>query len=81
MVALHIVYQDDVGKAISAVKISDRVLLIEAAKKAIKEARERGKSLTKTNPLIGKFQREEAERLEKFLVVLIPELDRVRGVR
>ena len=80
MVSLNIVYQNDAGKAISAARVSNQLLLIQVAKKAIKEARDRAKSLMKVNPLIGKFQRQEAERLEKFLVVLIPELDQGKRV-
>jgi len=77
MLSLHIVYQNDAGKAISAARVSDRLLLIQVAKKAIKEARNRAKSLMKVDSLIGEFQRDEAERLEKFLIILIPEIEQI----
>jgi len=48
---------------------------VEAAKKAISEARGRAKEMRKLNPLIGRFQHQEAQRLEKFLATLIPELE------
>ena len=76
MLSLHLVYQDNAGKAVSATQVKDRSLLVQAAKKAISEARDRAKEMRKLNPLIGRFQRQEAERLERLLTTLIPELER-----
>jgi hypothetical protein len=75
MVSLHIVYQGDDGKAISATRVNDRSLLVRAAERAIYEARDRAKTLKKAHPLIGRYQYQEVERLEKFLATLIPELE------
>lgn len=75
MLSLYIAYQNETGKAISAAKINDRSLLLQAANQAIYDARDRAKALKKINPLIGRFQHKEAERLEKLLTSLIPELE------
>ena len=75
MISLHIVYQDETGKAISAAKVNDKSLLLRTAERAIYEMQDRAKEMRKLNPLFGRFGHRDAKRLEKLLTTLIPELE------
>lgn len=71
---LEIIYRGTTGQALTAATIEDRRLLVEAAKVAITEAYEKAEAIGEVDEFVGDIQREEAERLEKVLARLIPEL-------
>jgi hypothetical protein len=74
-ISLHIVYETDRGRPLTTAKTGDRELIGLAAKKAIQEAFEKACSLEKVDSFLGKVQKEEAERLQKILCVMVPEME------
>ena len=73
-VSLHIVYESDVGRPLTAAKTNDRELIKLAAKTVIYEAFKRADTIRKSDKFLGDVQKEEAERLQRVLQILIPKL-------
>jgi hypothetical protein len=73
-VSLHLIYEIQGKPQISAARIKDKKLLVEAARRAIEEAERKAEEMAKIDELLGKLQAEEAERLGKVLTLLIPEV-------
>jgi len=74
-VSLHIIYEGDVGRPLTAAKTHHRDLIAQAANAAIQEARERAESIGEVDAFLGEVQREEVERLQRVLRTMIPELN------
>ena len=72
--SLHIVYESNAGRPLTAAKVRDQRLLVETAKTAIQEAFERAESVREMDEFLGHVQKEEAERLRKVLEIMVPEL-------
>ncbi len=74
-VSLRIVYESEgAGKALTAAKVTNQRLLIEAATAAVAEAYERAEAVAEVDSFLGDVHREEADRLARVLGMLIPEL-------
>lgn len=73
-VSLHIVYESRLGKRLTVVTTCDKDLIIEAAKRAIEEAYESADAMFAFDDIVAQAQKEEAERLKRILILLIPEL-------
>ena len=73
-ISLHIIYESDVGRPLTAAKTSDRKLLRQVAETVTREAFERAESVKKIDVFLGSVQEEEAKRLQKVLQTMIPEL-------
>src|SRR5436305_12215192 len=72
--SLQIIYEGDYGRPLTAAKIEDRQLLVQAAQTAIAEAFRQAKAVADLDKFLGEVQQEEATRLAKVLGMLIPEL-------
>ena len=74
-VSLHIIYEGNVGRPLTAAKTHDRELLVQAANPTIQEAFERAELIGVVDEFVGNVRREEAERLQRVLKTMIPELE------
>ena len=74
-VSLHIVYDSTIGRPLTAAKVHDQNLIKETAKAAINDAFERAKMVADQDAFLGDVQREEAERLQRVLKIMVPELN------
>lgn len=74
-VSLHLIYESEIGRSLTAAKVHNKKLIMETAKAAINDAFERAKMIADQDPFLGNVQREEAERLQKVLVIMVPELN------
>lgn len=74
-ISLHIVYEPEHGRPLTTAQTGDRELIGLVAKKVVKEAFEKACSVGKVDSFLGKVQKEEAERLQKILCVMVPELE------
>ena len=74
-VSLHLIYESGIGRPLTAAKIHDQELIKEAAKAAINDAFERAKMVAGEDAFLGDVQREEAERLQRVLQIMVPELN------
>ena len=77
--SVHIMLQKDNEKSISVCRVSDQGLIQEVARKAIEGIREKAKNLETIDPVIAQFQYDEADRLESFLIGLLPGLKMENG--
>jgi hypothetical protein len=73
-ISLHVVYEGDIGRPLTAAKTQDRELIKLAAKTVIYEAFKRAKKISESDKFLGDVQKEEAERLRKVLGIMIPDL-------
>jgi hypothetical protein len=73
-VSLHLIYEGKGGHLLTAAEVHDPDLICLAAKRAIGEAKERAYQTGLIDEFAGSIQKEDAERLEKVLGLLIPEL-------
>jgi hypothetical protein len=71
-VMLAILYAPEGQKPLSIARIYDRVLLSAAAEEAIREAEATANELMANDPTLGALQREEANKLRRVLVLLLP---------
>ncbi len=71
---LEIVYRGQIGHPLTAAVVEDRELLVAVAKAAIAEAHEKADAMEEVDEFVASLQLEEAERLERVLTRLIPEL-------
>jgi hypothetical protein len=74
MVALYIALEPSDGDSITIARVSDRSLLIGAARTAIAEAFDQATQAAALDPNIGVLHQAEANRLSEALRKLIPEL-------
>lgn len=74
-ISLHIIYESEIGRSLTAAKIHDRNLIKETAKAAINDAFKRAKMIADQDAFLGDVQTEEAERLQRVLQIMIPELN------
>ena len=72
--SLQIIYEGDYGRPLTAAKIEDRQLLIQAAQAAIAEAFQQAEAIADVDSFLGQVQHEDATRLARVLGMLIPEL-------
>lgn len=72
--SLQIIYEGDYGRPLTAARIEDRQILIQAAKIAITEAFQKAEGVAEVDAFLGTIHQDEAERLAKVLGMLIPEL-------
>ena len=74
-VSLRIVYESEgAGKALTAARVTNQQLLIEAARAAISEAYDQAEAVAEVDAFLGEVHREEADRLARVLGLLVPEL-------
>ncbi len=74
-VSLRIVYESEgAGKALTAARVTNQRLLIEAAEAAITEAYDQAEAVAEVDAFLGEVHREEADRLARVLGLLVPEL-------
>lgn len=79
---LLIVYESADGtKALPVAIVDSPALLLSAARQAIDTKRSEAEGLSSVDSTLGMMAQEEASRLERTLVVLIPELGREIGHR
>lgn len=71
---LAILYEPERGRPLTVARITDRQLLIAAARAAIAEAESRAEMLGDVDPVLGAVQREESARMGRVLRMVIPEL-------
>jgi hypothetical protein len=72
---LLIVYESADGtKALPVAKVDNRALLLNAARQAVDEKRSEAEGLSHLDGDLGMMAVEEANRLERTLAALIPEL-------
>jgi hypothetical protein len=71
---LAILYTGDAGRALTVARVADRGLLLAAAEAAIDEAQAQAEQLAEADPILGRVQHEDAERLRRVLGILLPEL-------
>jgi hypothetical protein len=76
---VHLVYESNFGRPLTAAKITSRKVLLEVARTAIREAYERAEVVGEMDMFVGEVQWEEAARLERVLKKLIPELESSGG--
>jgi hypothetical protein len=74
-VSLHIVYEGNTGRPLTAAKVNNRELIKMAGIEAAKEAFDRASLIAESDELLGNMQKWEAERLKRVLQLLIPELE------
>lgn len=74
MVALYIALEPAAGDSITIARVSDRELLVDAARMAMAEARDRAKRAAVQDPGLAVLREAEANRLSDALRKLIPEL-------
>jgi hypothetical protein len=74
-VSLHLIYESEIGRPLTAAKVHDKNLIRQAARTAIKDAFERAKMVADQDTFLGDVQREEAERLQRVLQIMVPELN------
>ena len=73
MLELAIIYRPVDGRPLSLATIErDTGLLQHAAAVAIREARDKVQELSQADPLLGRVQMEEAEKLQRILSALLP---------
>ena len=73
-ISLHIVYESDLEKSLTAAKTYNRPLIRQAADTVIDEAFERATLTSESDVFVGEVQKEEAKRLKRVLRIMIPEL-------
>jgi tRNA uridine 5-carbamoylmethylation protein Kti12 len=73
-ISLHIVYESENGRFLTAAKTHNRKLIQQAAETTIQEASELAEVLRESDQFLANIQREEAERLQRVLKTMIPEL-------
>lgn len=74
-VSLHLVYEGDLGRPLTAARVTDRALIVRAARTAVKESYQKANSVGRIDSFLGDVHLEETRRLEKVLKVLIPEMN------
>jgi hypothetical protein len=74
-ISIHLVYQSDLGRPLTAVRLDDPDLIIQVAKKAIDDAHKEASAISELDGFVGQVKKEEAIRLERVLKNLVPELD------
>jgi hypothetical protein len=62
------------GQPVTLCRVADRQVLVAAARQALFESRVRTGSLACEDPILGRLQADESERLERALERVIPEL-------
>jgi hypothetical protein len=79
---LLIVYESaDGSKALPVATVDSPALLLSAARQAIDTKRSEAEGLNRVDSNLGMIAQEEANRLERTLAALIPELGREMGCR
>lgn len=73
-ISLHIVYESELGKSLTAAKTYNRSLLKQTADTVINEAFEKANLTSESDVFVGEVQKQEAERLRRVLRIMIPEL-------
>ena len=74
MVALYIALEPATGESITIARVGDRSLLVDAARKAIREAFDHAHEAAKLDSNLGVLHQAEANRLLEALGKLIPEM-------
>jgi len=72
MLSLAIVYRPAGGRPLSLATIEDRDFLAAAAAAAIRESLAKAEELEASDPVLGRVQREDAEKLRRVLSALLP---------
>jgi hypothetical protein len=75
MLSVAIIYRSPDGRPLSVATVENREFLAHAAAEAIGEAYSRAEELTLRDPVLGRIQREEADKLSRVLSVLLPVTD------
>jgi hypothetical protein len=73
-VSLHIVYEGSTDRPLTAVRTKNRELIRQVAETTVQEAFERAQLSGESDVFVGAIQKEEAERLQRVLKAMIPEL-------
>ena len=73
-VALTITYRPASGRRVPIAHVECGDLITAAAEIAIREAYERAEAISSADPLLGRIEIEEAQRLKRTLAMLIPTL-------
>lgn len=71
---LAILYEPTGGRPLAVCTLSDRGLLVNAARAAIQERRAEAKRLSTCDETLGRIANDDASRLQGTLRALIPEL-------
>lgn len=79
--SLQIVYEGDLNYPLTAATVEDRRLLVAVARAAIAEAYERAEAIAPLDAFVGEVHRDQAQRLEKVLGLLIPKLRPLSGLQ
>jgi hypothetical protein len=72
-----LVYESVEGRSIAIARVDNRSLLLRVAEMAVGEAQARAELLKSADTVLGAVEREEADRLERVLTFLVPELGQV----
>ena len=73
-VAIHITIEPARGRPVSLARLADADILEQAARTAIAQARDTASRARILDPVLGRFRGEEADRLERYLRLLVPGL-------
>lgn len=72
MLSLAIIYRSPEGRPLSVATVENRSILADAAAQAIGEAYSKADELAEQDPVLGRIQREEADKLRRVLSALLP---------
>lgn len=73
-ISIHIVYQSEIGRPLTAARIPDTDLVVQVANRAIERAKREASAVTSIDAFVGQVKMEEAQKLEDVLRTLIPEM-------
>lgn len=79
-VALYIVLETS-GKPLGLARLTDREMVLDAARVAISHARQKAKSAGDVDPVLGQIQRAEAAQLAESLALVVPGLATASSVQ
>jgi hypothetical protein len=74
-VSIHLVYNSEIGRPLTACSVNDPKLIKAVACRAIERAYKEASAVSNLDPFVGQVKQQEAARLENVLRVLVPELD------
>jgi hypothetical protein len=74
-ISIHLVYQSDIGRPLTACRVDDPDLVKEVANRAIQRAHREASAVSSLDRFVGEIKEQEATRLENVLRALVPELD------
>ncbi len=73
-----LVYNSDIGRPLTAASVTDPDIVLSVATRAIGRAYAEARAVLELDPFVGRVKRDEAERLHKVLVMLVPELENLK---